>query len=256
MENQKQFLQLANYLDDKSLQARAYKKIGNIYYANGQHESAIESHEAFLKVIKSADTHFPNDCRKQSKAMRVLGKIGCRGVGQLEKAISNRKSQFENAVNLKDTVRAFENLINDYELNGDYEEALHLQEKYFKVAKKLGGDAHGKACVNIARVHLAKGYYGEAIRKVETAEKLDNAAVKAREYGVMGCVYTDLVNMKRRRTCIVNKCMLWIPTIGQKMLKPKGTLGLLTLAKVISRMPLFPFKGKRNLCKKYKARGN
>ena len=233
MENQKQFLQLANYLDDKSLQARAHKKIGNIYYANGLHECAIESYEASLKVIKSVDTHFPNDSRKQSTAVRVLGKLGCsqRGVGQLEKAISNHKSQFEKAVNLKDTVRAFENLINDYELNGDYEEALHLQEKYFKEAKKLGGDAHGKACVNIARVHLAKGEYREAIRKVQTAEKLDNAAVKARAYGVMGCAYTGLglyekaENMHRKQMHVMN------PNDKSENAQAEGNIGIAYVGK-------------------------
>ena len=213
MKNQKKFLQIGQHLNDKSLQRRAHKKIGNIYYAiackhgNISEEmkseetkllfrectrSAIDSYEASLKLLESTD---------KPATVRVLGKLGCtkRGIGQLQKAIDCHKIQLKRTVDLKDRVSAFENLIIDYELNGDYDEALKLQEEYFEAAEKLGGQSHGQAYVNIAKVHLAKGEYKEAIRKAESAEKMDNTAVKAEAYGVMGCAYTGQGQYKTAR---------------------------------------------------------
>lgn len=240
MMNQKKFLQIGQHLNDKSLQGRAHKKIGNIYYAiackhaNISEEtkseetkllfrectrSAIESYEASLYLLESTD---------KPATVRVLGKLGCtkRGIGQLQKAIDCHKIQLERAVDLKDRESAFNNLIIDYELNGDYDEALELQEEYFKAAEKLGGQSHGQAYVNIAKVHLGKGEYKEAIRRAESAEKIYNTAVKAEAYGVMGCAYTGQGQYKTAREMHLEEMRVMGSNDKSGLARAEGNIGL------------------------------
>ena len=229
------YQEIVDLSDDKSLQGRAHEKIGNIYHAIACSEEmkseetkllfrectriAIESYEKSLKLLKSTD---------KPATVRVLGKLGCikRGVGQLQQAIDCHKPQLKCAVDLKDRVCAFENLIIDYELNGDYDEALELQEKYFEDAEKLGGQCPGQASVNIAKVHLAKGEYEEAIRKAESAEKMDNTAVKAEAYDVMGCAYTGQGQYKTARDMHLEEIRVMGSNDKSGLAGAKGNIGL------------------------------
>lgn len=245
IENHKKFLQLSEKLDNKRAQARAHKKLGNIYYATGEHASAIKSYNACLATLENTD---------QSTTVRVFSKL-CRiwrSIGKLEMAIDYHKSQADNAVAPKDIARASENLCIDYELNGDYDKALDLQEKYFEAAEQLGTQAQGQAHVNIARVHLAKGEYKEAVTKAKIAEELDNTAVKARAYGVMGCAYTGLGQYETAKDMHGKEMCVMDANDKSANAQAKGYIGIAHLGKGDYKDAIVSFQEQKKFVQKIK----
>ena len=155
-------LSIALELDDKPGQSRAYKHLGDVYDTLGEYARALEYREKQLSIALELD-----DKPSQGAAFAGLGSA-CDNLGAYDKAREYHGKCLCIALQLGDKPgqrRAYDSLGIAHESLGDHTKAVDHHEKALSIAEQLGDrPGQGRTCGNLGLAYQGLGENGKALK--------------------------------------------------------------------------------------------